>query len=150
MRFSSESGDGGACAITVEELVEDHWSDEHGQGAMYEGLHCKLEPDLDTTATEAALERLLENGVVRDIPRYERAGMKHLTTRWENAWRKHNHEWEYKVRFIGRVYGWEEFREDLFALGASHCTGRIVDILSLKRREPTFTLDCTDAFSSSS
>ena len=35
---------------------------------------------------------------------------------------------------------------DLFAPGASYCTGRIVDILSLKRRVPTFTLDCTDAF----
>ena len=32
------------------------------------------------------------------------------------------------------------FREDLFAPGASYCTGRIVDILSLKRRVPTFTL----------
>ena len=37
-------------------------------------------------------------------------------------------------------------REDLFAPGASYCTGRIVDILSLKRRVPTFTLDCTDAY----
>ena len=35
---------------------------------------------------------------------------------------------------------------DLFAPGASYCTGRIVDILSLKRRVPTLTLDCTDAF----
>ena len=32
VRFSSE--------FTVEELVEDSWADEHGQGAMYEGLHC--------------------------------------------------------------------------------------------------------------
>ena len=40
VRFSSEPGDGGACAITVEELVEDHWSDEHGEGATHEGLHC--------------------------------------------------------------------------------------------------------------
>ena len=32
VRFSSESGDYGACACTVEELVEDCWSDEHGQG----------------------------------------------------------------------------------------------------------------------
>ena len=30
--------------------------------------------------------------------------------------------------------------------GASNCTGRTVDILSLKRRVPTFTLDCTGAF----
>ena len=37
-------------------------------------------------------------------------------------------------------------REVIFAPGASYCTGRIVDILSLKRRLPTFTLDCTDAF----
>ena len=47
--------------------------------------------------------------------------------------------------FVGREYRWQEFQEDLFALGASYCTGRIVDILSLKRRVPTFTLDCTDA-----
>ena len=58
------------------------WSDEHGQGQMFEVLHCKVEPDLDTINTEAALDRLLENGVVRDIPRAEGAGMKHLTTRW--------------------------------------------------------------------
>ena len=68
VRFSSEPGDGGACAITVEELVEDCWSDEHGEGAIYEGVHCKVEPDLDTTATKAALDSLLENGVVLDIP----------------------------------------------------------------------------------
>ena len=36
VRFSSEPGDGGAFAITVEELVEDYWSDEHGEGAIYE------------------------------------------------------------------------------------------------------------------
>ena len=79
VRFLSEPGDGGACAITVEELVEDWWSDEHGQGQMFEGLHCKVEPDLDTINTESALDRLLENGVVRDIPRAQCAGMKHLT-----------------------------------------------------------------------
>ena len=33
-----------------------------------------------------------------------------------------------------------------FAPGAAYCTGRSVDILSLKRRVPTFTLDCTDAY----
>ena len=48
----------------MEELVEDYWSDEHGEGAIYEALHCNVEPDLDTTATEAALDRLLDNGVV--------------------------------------------------------------------------------------
>ena len=47
---------------------------------MFEGLDCK--PDLDTINTEAALDRLLENGVVQNIPRAEGAGMKHLTTRW--------------------------------------------------------------------
>ena len=41
---------------------------------------------------------------------------------------------------------WQEFREDLFAPGASYCIGRVVDSLSLKRRVPTFTVDCTDAF----
>ena len=48
VRFLSDSGDGGASAVTVEEFVEDYWSDEHGQGQMFEGLHCKVEPDLDT------------------------------------------------------------------------------------------------------
>ena len=65
-----------------------------------------MELDLDTTATEAALDRLLENGVVLDIPRDEGIGMKHLTTRWEKTWRKRNDEWEYKVRFVGREYRW--------------------------------------------
>ena len=131
----------------MEELVEDYWSDEHGhgQGQMFEGLHCKVEPDLENN-TEAALDRLLVNGVVRDIPRAEGAGMKHLTTRWEKTCRKRNNEWEYKVRFVGRKYRWQEFGEDLFAPGALCCTERIVDILSLKRRVPTFPLDCTDAY----
>ena len=57
-----------SAAVTVEELVEGRWSDEHGQRQMFEGLHCKVGPDLDTINTEAALDRLLENGVVRDIP----------------------------------------------------------------------------------
>ena len=43
VRFLPDSGDGGAAAVTVEELVEDYWSDEHGQGQMFEGLHCKVE-----------------------------------------------------------------------------------------------------------
>ena len=30
VRFLPDSGDGGAAAVTVEELVEDYWSDEHG------------------------------------------------------------------------------------------------------------------------
>ena len=141
-----DSGGGGAAAVTVEELVEDCWSDEHGQGQMFEGLHCKVEPDLDTVNTEPALDRLLEYGVVRDIPRDEGGGMKHLTTRWQKTWRKRNNEWKYKVRFVRREYRWQEFREDLFAPGASYCTGRNVDILSLERRVPTFALYYTDAF----
>ena len=70
---------------TVEEQVEDHWSDERGQGELFEGLHNKVEPDVDTAATEAALDRLLANGVERDFPRGDGAGMKHLTTRWEKT-----------------------------------------------------------------
>ena len=116
------------------------------QGQMFEGLQCNVEPDLDVINTEAALDRLWENGVVRDIPRAEGAGMKQLSTRWEKTSKKRNNEWEYKARFVGREYRWQEFREDLFAPGTSYCTGRIVDILSLKRRVPTFTLDCADAY----
>ena len=55
VRFLPDSGDGGAAAVTVEELVADYWSYEHGQGEMFEGLHCKVEPDLDTINTENAL-----------------------------------------------------------------------------------------------
>ena len=73
-----------------------------------------------------------EMKVLRDIPRDEGVGMKHLTTRWETTSRKRNNQWEYKVRSVGREYRWQEFREDLFAPRASCCTGRIVDILSLK------------------
>ena len=69
VRFLPDSGDGGAAAFTVEEMVEDYLSDEHGQGQMFEVLHGKVEPDLDTINTEAALDRLLDNGVMRDIPR---------------------------------------------------------------------------------
>ena len=36
VRFLPEPGVGGACAITVEELVEDFWYDEHGQGEMFQ------------------------------------------------------------------------------------------------------------------
>ena len=74
MRFLSDSRDGGAAAVSVEELVEDYWSDEHGQGEMFEGLHYKVEPDLEVINTEAALNRLLENGVLRDVPCDEGAG----------------------------------------------------------------------------
>ena len=49
------------------------------------------------------------------------------------------------MRFVGREHKWQEFREDRFAPGASYCTGRTVDILSLRQRVQTFTLDCTDA-----
>ena len=36
---------------------------------------------MDTASTEPALDRLLANGFVRDMPRKDGAGMKHLTTR---------------------------------------------------------------------
>ena len=32
VRFLPDSGDGGAAAVTVEEFVEDFWSDERGEG----------------------------------------------------------------------------------------------------------------------
>ena len=35
VRFLPNSGDGGVAAVTVEELVEDYWSDEHGQGQLF-------------------------------------------------------------------------------------------------------------------
>ena len=99
----------------MEEQVEDYWSDE---GELFEGLHSEVEADVDSAATEAALDRLLADGVVRDIPRAEGVGMKHLTTRWERGWGKRNVEREYKVRFVGREYKWQEFREDPFGSGS--------------------------------
>ena len=100
VRFLPGSGNGGAAVVTVEELVEDYWSDEHGLGQLFEGVHCKVEPDLHWIVC-------WKMEFVRDIPRAEGAGMKHLTTRWEKTWRKRNNEWEYKVRFVGREYRWQ-------------------------------------------
>ena len=45
--------------------------------------------------------------------------------------------WQWSGFWCGQVF--------LFAREASYCTGRVVDILSLKRRVPTFTLEYTDA-----
>ena len=109
---------------------------------MFEGLHCKVEPDLDVINTQAALDRLLENVVVRNIPRDESAVMKHLTTKWVGR----NATTSGSTKFAS----WDAKTDDTSygktsALGASYCTGQIVDNLSLKRRDP-FTLDCTDAF----
>ena len=76
-------------------------------------------------------------------------GLRDSIARWNQIWIRptqresldyqvgeilEDNEWECKVRFVGREYRWQEFREDLFAPGASYCTGRIVNILSLKRR----------------
>ena len=52
----------------MEEQVGDYWSEEHGQGELFEGLHNKVGPDVDTAATEAALKSSAGTGVVRDIP----------------------------------------------------------------------------------
>ena len=142
----TEVGAGGACAITVEEQVEDYWSDENDQGELFEGQHSEVEADVDSAASKAALGLLLANGVVRDIPRAEGVEMKHLITRWERGWRKRDAGWEYKVRFVGRENKWQGFREDPLVPGASYCTGRIVDILWLKRGVPTFAPDSTDAY----
>ena len=37
VRFSTEVGAGGACAITLEEQVEDFWSDERSLSELFEG-----------------------------------------------------------------------------------------------------------------
>ena len=124
-----------------EELVEDYWSDEHGEGAIYEGLHCKVEPDLDTTATEAALDRLLEKGVVLDIPRDEGIGMKHLTTRWEKLGENATMSGSTKFASWDASTDGRSSGTIFFAPGASYCTR-----ISHKRRVPTNTQDCTDAF----
>ena len=98
VRFLSESGDGGAAAVTVEELVEDYWSDEHGQGQMFEGLHCKVEPDWILPTLKLHWIACWKMNMCATFQVAEGAGMKQLTTR---SSRKRNNEWEYKVHFVG-------------------------------------------------
>ena len=93
VRFLPDPGDGVAAVVSLEVLVEDYCSDEHGQGQMLEGLQFKVEPDQDTSSTEVAVDRFLQNGVARQ---------EQLSTRWEEIWRKRNTKWEYKVRHVGR------------------------------------------------
>ena len=102
--------------------------------------------ETDRVETEKALDQLLEQGVVQDVPADSVEGVKHLTTRWEKSWRMREGKWKYKVRFVGREYKWQAFREDLFAPGASHCTSRIIDYLALKKGYTTFAFDAIDAY----
>ena len=59
-----------------------------------------------------------------DNPRVEGVGMKRLSTRWEETWRKRNTKWEYKVRLVGRE------PEASYSLGllwtSSHSNGAVV------------------------
>ena len=114
--------------LTVDEDPADYLGD-------VDEFDCSEERLLETdrVETEKALDQLLEQGVVQDVPADSVAGVKHLTTRWEKCWRMREGKWQYKVRFVGREYKWQEFREDLFAPGASHCTSRIM-IIWLSRR----------------
>ena len=102
--------------------------------------------ETDRVETEKALDQLLAQGVVQDVPADSVEGVKHLTTRWEKCWRMREGKWKYKVRFVGREYKWQEFHEDLFAPGASHCTSRIIDYLALKKGYTTFAFDAIDAY----
>ena len=93
VRFLSDYGDGGDAAVTVRKS----WLKTTGQMNTAK-VRClrdsiaRVEPDLDVINTEAALDRLLENDVVRDLPRDEGAGVKHLTTKWEKNLKKRNNE----------------------------------------------------------
>ena len=102
--------------------------------------------ETDRVETEKALDQLLEQGVVQDVAADSVAGVKHLTTRWEKCWRMREGKWQYKVRVVGREFKWQEFREDLFAPGASHCTTRVIDYLALKKGHTTFAFDAIDAY----
>ena len=97
---------------------------------MFEGFHCKVEPDLDLINTDAALDPLLDKWSCAGHSMRRRYWHEAPDQQVEKTSRKRNIELEYKVRFVGREHRWQEFREDLFAPGASHCAGRIVDILS--------------------
>ena len=65
--------------------------------------------ETDRVETEKALNHLLEQGVVQDVPADSVAGVKDLTTRWEKCWRMRDGTWKYKVRFVGREFKWQEF-----------------------------------------
>jgi hypothetical protein len=131
---------------SVDELDENMWSElGENSGADY----VMTDEEIDKEATQAALDKLIENGVFKDIPRSEALCHKHITSRWEKQWRLKGDtkEYELKVRFVGREYKWQELRDDLFAPGATHSCGRIIDYLSLKNSGwTTFELDAVDAF----
>ena len=92
--------------------------------------------ETDRVETEKALDQLLEQGVVQDVPADSVAGVKHLTTRWEKCWRMSEGKWQYNK--------WQEFREDLFATGASHCSSRIIDYLARIKGYATFAFYAID------
>ena len=46
LRFLPDSGDGAPPLSRWKNLLKNYWSDEHGQGQVFEGLHCKVEPNL--------------------------------------------------------------------------------------------------------
>ena len=127
--------------LTVDEDPEDYLGDAGELDWSEERLL-----ETDRVETEKALDQLLEQGVVQDVPADSVAGVKHLTTRLEKCWRMREGKWQYKVRFVGREYKWQEFREDLFAPGASHCTSRIIYYLALKIGFSTFAFDAIDAY----
>ena len=113
----------------VDENPKEYWN----EGDLYEGLaEDQADPATDKAAVEKHIENLIANHVVRDIPREKGAGMKKLTTRWVKAWRFRDGAWDFKARLVGREYRWQEFRDDLFAPGASHCVSRVIDFLALK------------------
>ena len=126
--------------LTVDENPADYLGDEGELDWSEERLL-----ETDRVETEKALDQLLEQSVVQDVPADSVDGVKHLTTRCEKGWRMREGKWQYKVRFVGREYKWQEFREDLFAPGASHCTSRIIDYLALKKGYTTFAFDAIDA-----
>ena len=57
--------------------------------------------ETDRVETEKALDQLLEQGVVQDVPADSVTGVKQLTTRWEKCWRMREGKWQYKVRLLG-------------------------------------------------
>ena len=83
--------------------------------------------------------RLLENGVVRDIPRAEGAGMEHLTTIWEKTLRQRFASSDAKTdgRSSEKTCVARELHTALDVLWKSSRSNR---------RVPTSTLDCTGAY----
>ena len=104
------------------------------------------DPVLEEKGVQKAIDRMLLFGVGKDTPVGKQTG-KFIDTRWEKVykWGEEENDWIVKARWVGREYKWQEFRDDLYTLGAGASSSRVIDRMALEREVPTFTGDASDA-----